>query len=185
MSEQQSNSEQYTERQFVIERLLSRDDLVAANEMRAQSWLDTYPNLAAGVSHEWVHERTKRFNEPERVDARLATLEDPRFAAWVAKDSEGHVIGVTSPFADEDGVQHVGSLYVDKVWHGKVVGGQLMQKVIDFFDPTKPIQLEVVAYNERAIAFYKKWGFEPVKGSERLHDNMLPEITMVRKGDKQ
>ena len=170
---------------LVFESLTTREDLIAANVMRAQSWLDTYPNPEAGVSYEWVKARTERFNDPERVEARFQTLDDPRFAAWVAKDSQGSVIGVTSPFTDEDGVQHVGSLYVDKEWHGKGVGGQLMQKVIDFFDPSKPIQLEVAAYNQRAIAFYEKWGFEIVPGSEKLLDEVIPEVTMIRKGEKQ
>lgn len=47
----------------------------------------------------------------------------------------------------------MGSLYVDKAWHGQGVGGALMQKVIEWADPEEPVELGVVIYNERAKAF--------------------------------
>ena len=55
-----------------------------------------------------------------------------------------------------------------------------MQKVLEGFDPKKPVELGVVAYNERAKAIYRKWGFEEVQGSEKLFDNLIPEVTMIR-----
>jgi ribosomal protein S18 acetylase RimI-like enzyme len=73
-------------------------------------------------------------------------------------------------------------MYVATAWHGKGVGSALMQEVIDWFDAKKPIELGVVAYNERAKAFYRKWGFEEVADSESLFDDKIPEIRMVRKG---
>ena len=63
------------------------------------------------------------------------------------------------------------SLYVDKNWHGTGMASELMQRVVDWFDDTKPIELGVVAYNERAKAFYKKWGFEEIPNTETLFDN--------------
>ena len=105
--------------------------------------------------------------------------------AWVALDENGGVIGMTSPYIDDEGTQHVGSLYVEQGWHGKGVGAALMQKVIDWFDPRKPIELGVVNYNERAKAFYRKWGFEEVPGSKTLLDSKIQEVKMIRKGDDQ
>lgn len=56
-----------------------------------------------------------------------------------------------------------------------------MEKVIDWFDESKPIELGVAAYNERAKAFYRKWGFEEIVGSEQLFDGKIPEVKMIRK----
>jgi len=42
-----------------------------------------------------------------------------------------------------------------------------------------PIDLEVVPYNARAIAFYRRQGFETVAGRERDKDE-IPVIRMVR-----
>jgi GNAT superfamily N-acetyltransferase len=103
----------------------------------------------------------------------------------VAKDADGTIIGVTTPYIDENGIQHVGSLYTDKRWHGKGVGAKLMEKVIAWSDPTKPIELGVATYNERAKAFYRKWEFEEIPGSDMLFDDKIPEIKMIRKGDEQ
>jgi len=165
--------------QFSIEKI-SAETLDDANHMRLASWLDTYVNEDLGVTREWIEERNKAQMTDERRQARLERLDNPKAAGWVAKDEDGNVIGVTTPHVDEDGIQHVGSLYVDKDWHGKGVGGRLMQMVIDWCDPTKPIELGVVTYNERAKAFYRKWGFEEVPGSETLFDNKIPEVKMIR-----
>ncbi|MNQ66715.1 hypothetical protein D3C85_812140 [compost metagenome] len=59
-----------------------------------------------------------------------------------------------------------------------------MQKIIDWLDESKPIVLGVVAYNERAKAFYRKWGFVEIPGSEALFDNKIPEIMMSREPQK-
>ena len=50
------------------------------------------------------------------------------------------------------------------------------------FQLSEDIVLGVVTYNERAKAFYKKWGFEEVPDSESLFEGLMPEIVMIRKG---
>lgn len=165
--------------QITVEEI-SPETIDDANRMRLASWLDTYVNDDLGITREWIEERNKDQMSDEKRKARLERLNNPNVAGWVAKDTDGKVIGVTTPYIDDDGMQHVGSLYVDKEWHGKGVGGRLLQNVIDWFDPAKPIELGVAAYNERAKAFYRKWGFEEVSGSETLFDDKIPEIKMVR-----
>lgn len=155
-----------------------------ANAMRLQSWLDTYVNDELGVTREWIEQRNASQMTDEIRQRRIERLADPKVGAWVATDRTGRIIGSTTPYIDDDGKQHVGSLYVDKDWHGKGVGAALMQKVIDWFDPAKPIELGVVTYNERAKAFYRKWGFVEAEGSETLFDNKIPEIMMVREASE-
>ena len=104
---------------------------------------------------------------------------------WVARDEDGKIIGSTTPWIDEEGVQHVGSLYVSKDFHGSGAGSALMQKVVDWFDSSKPIVLGVVAYNERAKAFYRKWDFEEVPDSEELFAGMIPEVHMIRRSQDE
>jgi len=170
--------------QFTITELTAAT-IDEGNRMRLQSWLDTYVNDEAGVTREWVEARNADQMSDEKRARRLERLGNPNSAGWVALDRDGNVIGMATPHVDSEGRQHVGSLYTDKSWHGKGVGGALMQKIIDWSDPKKPIELGVVAYNERAKAFYRKWGFEEIAGSETLFDNTIPEVMMIRKGDKQ
>lgn len=174
-----SNGKVVAHLSFVVEEITA-ETIDEANEMRLQSWLDTYVNDELGVTREWIEERNKDQRSDANRQRRLERLHNPTSKAWVAKDASGKVIGIASPYTDAQGVQQVGGLYVDKAWHGKGVRGQLVQRVIDFFDPSKPIELGVVVYNERAKAFYRKWGFQEVPGSEHLFDNKIPEIKMVR-----
>jgi GNAT superfamily N-acetyltransferase len=171
--------------QFTIEEMTA-DTVEPAMYVRAQSWLDTYTNEDLGVTREWIEARNADQLSPEKIAIWKQRLSEyPGGGRWVAKDTDGIVIGIVTPRRDDDGVQHVGSLYVAKVWQGKGVGGALIQKVIEWSDPTSPIELGVAVYNGRAKAFYRKWGFEEIPGSETLFDNMIPEVKMIRKGDKQ
>lgn len=169
---------------FTIEQM-QPEDLEAATEMRLQSWLDTYVNEEAGVTREWLLARNEQQRSPEKMAARRKRFEESGHTGWIAKDQAGNIVGATNPHIDELGVQHVGSLYVDKAFHGTGVGSALMQKVIEWSDPKKPITLGVVTYNERAKSFYKKWGFVEVPDSETLFAEVVPEIMMIRKGDSQ
>jgi len=169
---------------FSVEKM-TVDDVQPANELRLESWIDTYVNDELGITRRWIEVHNQDQNTVESNERRKIRLTHPNHAAWVAKDSSLKIIGLTTPFMDDEGVQHVGSLYVDKNWLGKGVGSALMQKVIDWSNTTKPIELHVVAYNERAIAFYQKWGFEMQAHYYELFDDKIPEIMMIRKGDKQ
>lgn len=163
------------------------DDIGESTDMRYRSWSDTYVNEEYGVTQSWVNERSERQTSDtaaaERRERFLRNKANNSMNAWVARDSEGHIIGSTTPYIDKDGVQHLGSLYVDKLWHGTGVASQLMQRVVDWLDPSKPIVLGVVAYNDRAKAFYRKWGFEEVPDSEWLLEGKIPEVRMIRKGE--
>jgi len=155
--------------------------------MHAASWLDTYPNETQGVSREWVEERTGKWASQEKLASRreriVQSLTDPNFMYKIAVSSDNTVIGFACPVRDKES-QRVGGLYVDKAWQGKGVGGALMNEIIAWADPKRPLELEVASYNERAKAFYRKYGFEEVKGSERLYD-VIPVVEMIRKGEKQ
>ncbi|MGV9001808.1 MAG: GNAT family N-acetyltransferase [Candidatus Saccharimonadaceae bacterium] len=168
-----------TDEDYTIE-LITPENIDEASRVRLNSWADTYVNDELGITRQWIEDRNSIQMSDEYRKRRLERLQNPKSAGWVAKDKNGVVVGVTTPHIDDEGVQHVGSLYVDKNWHGKGVGGALMQKVIDWFDNSKPIVLGVVTYNERAKAFYRKWGFVEISGSETLFANKIPEVMMSR-----
>jgi len=173
-----------SESTFIIS-AMTPSDVEAATHMRLASWLDTYVNEEHGISKDWIEERNKQQSTPEALERRKKMLSGGDNKGFVAKDKNGTIIGAAMPYRDAKGIQHVGSLYVAKTWHGMGVGGALMQEIINWSDPSQPIVLGVVTYNERAKAFYRKWGFSEIPGSETLFDNKLPEIMMTRKGDKQ
>lgn len=176
--------EQYQHTEFTIG-VLEESDLEDATKMRLQSWLDTYVNNEYGVTAEWIAARNADQLTSKIMQARKERLHDPNVAGFVAKDNDHNVIGAAMVWRDEvSGEQHLGSLYVDKSWHGKGVAAALMGELLEWFDTRRPIVLDVVSYNERAKAFYRKWGFIEMPGSEQMFEEMIPEITMIRKGDE-
>ncbi len=170
--------------QFTVSEM-TLDDIELATVMRLQSWLDTYTNEAEGVSAEWIEQRNHEQMAPEKVASRRERFVEGRqngtFNAWVAKDAKGLIIGSTTPYRDEDGMWHLGSLYVDKNYHGTGVGNELMRTAMSWIGNEQDVHLGVVKYNERAKAFYRKWGFVEVPNSETLFADKIPEVKMVRK----
>lgn len=168
---------------------IAPEDFPEMTEMRLQSWLDTYVNEAAGVSKEWIEARNKEQRSVDTSKKRLLQFttakQKGKANGWVAKDTTGRIIGGTTPFVDKNGRQRLGSLYVDRHWQGKGVGSALLQKVIAWHDPEIPIHLVVVRYNEKAKAFYRKWGFVEIPGSEETYEEIVPEITMIRKAQNE
>lgn len=169
---------------FTIAKMTAQD-IEPAIHILSKSWLDTYVNDDLGVTREWIEDRNRDRLSPEKIKLWYEKLDNPNTAGWVTKDESGTAVGMTTPYRDGAGMQHVGSLYVDKDWHGKGVGGALIQKVIEWFDPALPIELGVATYNTRAQAFYEKWGFRKVADLHRMFAGVIPEVIMRRSGVKR
>lgn len=162
------------------------DDIVPLRTMHGQSWRDTYPSEGHGVSREWVEEHTAAWLTPEGIRDSIEHSQNiygnPGHFHQIAL-SGNKVVGVVHA-SKLEGKQHLGALYVDAAYKGTGLAHKLMQRALDWLDLTKPVDLEVVTYNDRAKAFYKKYGFEEVPGTEELFAEVIPAITMVRKGDE-
>lgn len=166
----------------------SLDDVEGYRGVQSRSWIDTYPNEAAGVSLEWVKTRAEGWMTPEAIATskeRVAQLlEDPEHQPlYVAKvgDAVVGMIHVTSL----EGNQRLEALYVDKQYRGKGIAQQLVDQAFQKLDLTQPIVLEAASYDDRAIHFYQKNGFEIVPGSEHLYKDVMQSIKMIRIGEEK
>lgn len=174
-----------SDRSFIVEAQKS-EDVAEVGELLTTVWLDAYPNEEYDVTKEWVLERRAVMGSPERITERKRQVEqhpnDKTSSSFVAKDDKGKIIGFVHMYIDGEGMQNLGAIYVLPEHQGKGVASALMQKLLEWADQKKPVKLGVVKYNERAKAFYRKWGFEEVPG-EHLFGHKLPEIFMIRKGE--
>lgn len=102
---------------------------------------------------------------------------------------EGKVVGnIGFEHSKRPRTQHCGSfgIGVHDQYHGLGIGSKLIESVIDLADnwlQIKRIQIEVNSDNERAIACYKKFGFE-IEGQARCsvfrHGQYIDTYYMAR-----
>ena len=120
-------------------------------------------------------------NTPENLNAYLATafnetqqrreLSDPNNLIWIAESDGGDAIGYTHLKLDSaTSVQalerpaELSRIYADQRWHGAGVGQRLLAQCIETAraHDRSHLWLGVFQQNARAIAFYRKHGFEIV-----------------------
>lgn len=174
---------------FVIART-TIEDVPGFRRVQAAGWNDTYPNEAAGVSAALVREYTDSWLTPEALEQSKAfiqpKIDDPEhYFLYVAK-IDGTVVGMSHGYKD-DVLQDFEALYVHTDYRKLGIGHALITQVLSHMDPTRDVEVSVVAYNGRAIQFYEKHGFRIVPGSQGLFQTrhpelVLPDITMIRKG---
>jgi len=168
---------------FKVERQ-KPEDVVEAKHLIAKSWLETYENDEAGVTRDFIEKRNADSLTEEAINRTTERLSYSGVATWAAKNENGKIIGAAIQYiAEKDDKQHIMALYVDKDYHGKGVADAMMEKILGWFDKKKPVTLGVATYNERAKAFYKKWGFKEIIGSEDLFMDTIPQIQMIREGE--
>lgn len=161
------------------------DDVESYRRMQMQSWVDTYPNVAEGVSMEWVKARADAYLTPEAIERSKERvqlfLDDPTHQfIYVAKVGDASVGMINT--TKIDGHQRLEALYVDKAYYGTGLAQKLIDEGLRQLDMNEPTVLEVVAYNKRAQGFYQKNGFEILPGSEHYYAEMLPSLKMIRPG---
>lgn len=167
------------------------DDIPAYRSVQSAGWRDAYPNDDRGVLTHLVEQYTASWLTPEALaESREYVkkfLDDPdHHFLYVAKD-DGKIVGMTHS-SHLDGKQHLEALYIDQQYYGTGLGHRMIEAALSHFDHTKPITLDAVDYNNRAIRFYEKHGFRKVPGSEhdyqtRHPELKLPSVTMIKEGN--
>lgn len=170
----------------VVIRDTTLDDVPKLRAMHGASWRKTYPNKEHGISQEWVDAHTFAWVTPEELEKSKEYFKgvfgNPSHLHKVAIYN-AEVVGFIHVIENEE-KYYLGAFYVDEQFHGTGLAQRLMEIILQWTGSQKPIYLEVVAYNERAKAFYRKYNFSEVPGTEALLAEKIPDITMIRKGEK-
>ena len=165
------------------------DDIDAIRDVQRLTWIATYPNEAHGITREDVETKfredpTLKINQ-ERRERRKQTLFSPPLHSWVALERTS-IVGICTVKRDEHENQ-LQMLYILPDFQGKGIGKRLMQTALDWFGAEQEVELDVASYNEKAIAFYRAFGFVARRPVPEAQASVLPSgiriptIIMVRK----
>ncbi|MFE9859928.1 GNAT family N-acetyltransferase [Streptomyces sp. NPDC005780] len=156
------------------------DDAASLGPLLLAVWLQTYPNAEAGVDEAWIREHRGSAATAEGIAGWREFIEaagrrpDLLFCRVVRSGTE--LVGFLCGRRGE-GVT-LGPMYLREEARGHGAGGRLMGEFLAWADGA-PIRLWVTEYNERAVRFYERYGFEAT-GERELWRGRLPNVRMVR-----
>ena len=134
-------------------------------DIRDRAWVEAYTNKELGITAEDIKLNAQGRNG-EFVPKRIKYLKDKLskdngigLTTFVAKVN-GLVVGYVEPYIDERDRHCLGSMYVAPEAQGQGIGTKLMNRVLALHGRNEDIFLEVVNYNQNAIDFYERFGFE-------------------------
>jgi ribosomal protein S18 acetylase RimI-like enzyme len=163
----------------------SIDDAAELAAMHNQSWLDTYPNEQAGVSHEYIENMIAKRVSPAGIKKRQSFIQEsydnPDYFLRVAKSNNGVIVGFIDGRRKYDHYE-LNGLYTKKSTYGTGLGRELWLTYLSWASQNKDkdIILTVATYNDRAKSFYTKIGLQVVNDSERFfHETIIPVIDMT------
>lgn len=134
------------------------DHVDGITEVLRTAWLDTYPNEALGITREAIEEMYKP-DEEKRLKRREFYNNPPENRLLLSAMDGDTVVGFINALKREDGDGQIKALYVHPKMIGKGIGARLMEEALTWLHDTKRIRVECASYNDRALKFYKKFGF--------------------------
>ncbi|MBP9812860.1 GNAT family N-acetyltransferase [Candidatus Saccharibacteria bacterium] len=171
------------------------EDVDAVDRVRQNSWVDSYESKEYAVSPDLINDyfayRRKKQNKAEKLNRIKAELDDINAYTKVATSEDGRVVGMIFGKKNSATEATLGALYLEPSYIGKGNGRLLMDGFIEWLGKGVECDLFVVNYNERAIKFYEKYGFEiaSTEPAKELHlDDSHPlvakmlVIKMIRQG---
>lgn len=124
-------------------------------EIERQSWLSTYPNAEHGITADDV---VARFADMSKREHLISMDMDDQSHHFFIVRKDNTIIGYLHLLNGQT-FNDLVEIYLLLSEQGKGYGKRLMQFALQQFGNSKPIQLEVAVYNQRAITLYEKFGF--------------------------
>ena len=169
---------------IVIEHVRAEDIRGIQAVMKA-TWLDTYPNEEANITREDIEVKVAEWDSEETIAEKEKTIPNsPENVLQLVARENGKVIGYCRAVKKEP-FNKLQVIYVLPEYQGRGIGYQFASKVLEWLGTERDVALEVVKYNESAIQFYKKLGFEIIGDAHNPVADLpsgatMPEFRMVK-----
>ncbi|MEP6566261.1 MAG: GNAT family N-acetyltransferase [Mesorhizobium sp.] len=142
---------------------MTANDVAAVSRLLGRSWRRTYSPIM-GV------EITARLSDDKHAPERLAAeLVDDNKMSFVAERADGTIAGYAMAEMGGRGDVMLDRLHIDKSEFGTGLAADLLHAALAAHAGIPSIALEVIEGNDRAIAFYRKHGFEAVERRAAAH----------------
>jgi len=144
-------------------RAMTRNDVDDVSRLLGASWRRTYsPIMGASTA--------ARLSDDRHTPEALATeLEDEDNMSFVAERGDGSIAGYAMAVMDKQGDVMLERLHIEPQEFGSGLAVDLLHAVLAAHAGLPSIALEVIEGNDRAIAFYRKHGFEVVERRDAAH----------------
>jgi 3-isopropylmalate/(R)-2-methylmalate dehydratase large subunit len=160
---------------LIIRKAISSDAKAIA-KIREVGWLETYPNEKIGVTKEIIFEKVKV--DQDKIDRWVKTINDPSQYLFVA-EVENKVVGWCVGHSLENTENAELAIYIFPEYQSMGIGIRLMKACMKELSNYPKVIIESVTYNERAVSFYKKIGFEIVDEYKKSYSDIeLPLYKM-------
>ncbi|RUX45866.1 GNAT family N-acetyltransferase [Mesorhizobium sp. M4A.F.Ca.ET.020.02.1.1] len=144
-------------------RAMTKGDLAAVSQLLGQSWRRTYSPIMGA-------ETTARLSDDKHAPDKLAAeLADDDKMSFVAERPDGSIAGYAMAAMDDRGDVMLDRLHIEPEEYGSGLATDLLHAVLAAHAGIASIALEVIEGNDRAIAFYRKHGFEVVERRPAAH----------------
>lgn len=164
-------------------RYARKEDVPFIHKLLHKSWVDTYVNEKFGITKELIDKRLAY--DPEDIKKRQEELvEGP---GYCVAEIDNVIVGLVRTKKHEDGSGELKSIYLHPDYIGMGIGAELMKTALDWLKDCSKVLVKCASYNERAISFYKKFGFENPKEVESypLNENVaLPQVVLEKVNKK-
>jgi ribosomal protein S18 acetylase RimI-like enzyme len=162
------------------------NDLRPLVDIEETASLQIYPNEKLGITREdiaaigWGDERVKKY--------RQRYLDNPHANIWVARTGS-EIVGFAA--ATKTDGHSIPKLYIAPNSQGKGAGSELLRRAEEWLGIDQDITIGVATYNENALRFYLKHGYEPL--DVRLDDQttipatgqVIREVLFIKRPTRQ
>ncbi|UCI06355.1 GNAT family N-acetyltransferase [Mesorhizobium sp. B1-1-8] len=144
-------------------RAMTKTDASTVSRLLGQSWRRTYSPI---LGDETAAQLSDDRHAPQKL---AAELEDDNKMSFVAERPDGSIAGYAMAEMDDRGDVTLNRLHVEPQEFGSGLAVDLLHAVLAAHAGIPSIALEVIEGNDRAIAFYRKHGFEVVEHRPAAH----------------
>lgn len=171
---------------FKIELPKVGDELLIG-PMHVKAWKESYLNPERGVTEELIDQFIGHLahDTDYRKNTIIEALANPdKIMYRVVWNDKGEVVGFFHG-TKEDTQNVLDGVYLLDEAKGTGVGGKLMREFLNWIDKSKKTYLEVFSTNQKALGYYKKYGFVELEGSEKMYKDKIPYVEMERPADEE